>query len=92
MLDEHDDKTRRCPPLGGPVPFKYCRTVNAKLPCRRILECWGAKFDVVGWLEENYTDDEIRRAMTPDARSRLDKILRAAYEAQKRGPGKGGDS
>ncbi len=91
MIDEHDDKSRRCPPLGGPVPFKYCRTVNNKLPCHRILECWGAKFDVAEWLKENYTDNEIRQSMTPDGRSRLDKILRAAHEAKKKEPGKGAD-
>jgi len=86
MLEEHDDKTRRCPPLGGPVPFKYCRKVNDQLPCHRILECWSAVFDVVGWLKGNYTEEELRRAMTPDDRSRLDKILRAAHEARKRKP------
>jgi len=74
-LEEHDELSRRCPPLGGAVPFYYCRTVNSKLPCQRIVQCWSIKFDVEGWLTENYSQEEIEKALTPDTRSRLQKIL-----------------
>ncbi len=80
MIDEHDDLSRRCPPLGGPVPFKYCRTMNRKLPCQRIVQCWGPKFNVIEWLKENYSPEQIEQALTPDTRSRLDKILETAHE------------
>jgi len=74
-LEEHDELNCRCPPLGGAVPFYYCRTMNKKLPCQRIFQCWGNKFDVQKWLTENYSQAEIEQALTPDNRSRLQKIL-----------------
>jgi len=82
MIDEYDDLERRCPQLGGPVPFKYCRTMNEKLPCRRVIECWGIKFDAPEWLSKNYTPEQVEQAFTPDTRTRIDKILEIAHEAR----------
>ena len=37
--DRHDHEMHpRCPPLGGEVPFRHCRQVNAGLPCHRVVE------------------------------------------------------
>lgn len=83
MLEEHDKLSRRCPPLGGEVPFLYCRTVNMKLPCKRIEQCWSLKFEVSEWLEKNFTPEQLEKTFSSDEHSRIQKILKIAYEALK---------
>ena len=49
----------RCPRLGGPVNFGYCRKVGADtLPCDKILDCWWQRFDVAGHLAACLTREE----------------------------------
>jgi len=84
MIDEHDELSRRCPPLGGPVPFKYCRTVNRKLPCGRILLCWGGKIDIPAFLEANYKEEELKAVFERDPRTKVQKIVQMADEALKK--------
>jgi hypothetical protein len=43
-------KKIRCPRLGGPVTFDYCKVESGKLPCSRTLTCWELVFDVEGFL------------------------------------------
>lgn len=74
-IEDYDAQSLwRCPMLGGPVPFRHCRTTNDGLPCPKIDACWGAKIDMETFLKINYTEDEIRLAMAP-AKSRVDSIL-----------------
>lgn len=84
MDEQYDELSRRCPSLGGPVPFKYCRTVNRKLPCLKILQCWGGKIDIPLFLEKNYSEEELEKAFTPDTRTRVQKIVQIAEEATKK--------
>jgi len=42
----------RCPRLGGPVPFRYCRSAaENEGPCWKILDCWWERFDVKTFLK-----------------------------------------
>ena len=84
MIEEHDKLERRCPSLGGPVPFYYCRTMNHKLPCARIIQCWGAKLDMQAFLETNYSEEDLKSAFEPDPRTRVQKIIQIAEEARKK--------
>ena len=86
MIEEHDELTMRCPSLGGPVPFKYCRTMNTKLPCARILPCWAGKVDIPAFLESNYSEEELETAFQHDPRTRVQKIIQIAEEARKKQP------
>ncbi|MEW5734344.1 MAG: hypothetical protein AB1921_05795 [Thermodesulfobacteriota bacterium] len=53
MPENPDHFGRRCPRLGSPVLFAYCRiTGEAGLPCFKIFDCWWEKFDVVSFLKE----------------------------------------
>jgi len=64
--DQYDDKQFwRCPQLGGGVPFSHCRKTNDTLPCPRIIECWGRKIDMPRFLVENYTEEELKKALKP---------------------------
>jgi len=85
MLEEYDELSRRCPQLGGPVPFKYCRSVNMQLPCVKIAQCWAAKLDIVAWLEANFTYEQLEQVFGGEHRTRFEKILQIAHDVQKGG-------
>jgi hypothetical protein len=72
--EDHDDENIwRCPLLGGPVPFKHCRKTNDRLPCAKTLECWQGKFDVVKFLNDNYSEEELKTAFSPQP-GRMERI------------------
>ena len=83
MIEEHDALIIRCPQLGGEVPFHYCRTVNEDLPCRKITLCWEFRIEITKFLNENYTIDQIQRALAPPTKSRLETILEFVEKAKK---------
>jgi len=69
--DRHDHEMHpRCPPLGGEVPFRHCRQVNAGLPCHRVVICWADRLDIGAYLRECYSVEEIERMSKP-SESRL---------------------
>lgn len=61
----HDHRETYCRMLGHDVPFKYCRQVTEGRPCRRIADCWYTQFDVTGWLQSNFTPEQIERITAP---------------------------
>lgn len=61
-----DDLERRCPRLGGPVRFAYCRTAAAEGGvCPKILDCWWERFDVVSLVRETLSEEEFTRLSQP---------------------------
>ena len=82
-MEEHDTLIIRCPQLGGEVPFKYCRTLNEYLPCRKIILCWEFRIEVAKFLNENYSLDQIQRALAPPTKTRLETILELIEKAKK---------
>jgi len=85
MIEEYDALTIRCPQLGGEIPFKYCRTVNEELPCRRIVVCWEFRIEISKFLGEHYSVDQIQRALAPPTKTRIDTILELIEKAKKLG-------
>jgi hypothetical protein len=83
MIEEHDALIIRCPQLGGEIPFKYCRTVNEDLPCRRIVVCWEFRIEISKFLGEHYSLDQIQRAFAPPTKTRLDTILDLIEKAKR---------
>ena len=65
MIEQYDDKTIRCPRVGGEVTFRFCRYENNMLPCRFIGGCWQGQIAIEAFLEEHYTQDELNRIFTP---------------------------
>lgn len=55
----------RCPQLGGPVTFGYCRMMNDGLPCRKLADCWQSQIDIELFLKDHYTQEEIQRMLEP---------------------------
>ncbi len=75
MIEEHDALIIRCPQLGGEVPFKYCRTVNEDLPCRKVMVCWEFRIEISKFLGEHYPIDQIEQFLASPTKTRLDTIL-----------------
>jgi len=83
MIEEHDSLIIRCPLLGGEVPFRYCRTVNEELPCRKIIICWEFRFEITKFLSEYYSLEQMQRALAPPTRTRVQTILEMIERAKK---------
>ncbi len=90
MKTRHDNMNGYCRMLGHMLPFRYCRSVNNGLPCRKILDCWYDRFSVQDFLTENYREDELKSVFT-GYRGRLGTILeiidRAKTDAVEDGTG-----
>jgi hypothetical protein len=82
MIEEYDALIIRCPQLGGEVPFRYCRTMNEDLPCRKIMVCWEFRIEISKFLGEHYSIDQIQRALAPSTKTRLDTILELIEKAK----------
>ena len=82
-IEEHDSLIIYCPQLGGEVPFKYCRTMNEDLPCRRFMVCWEFRMEISRFLRENYSMDQVQRALAPPTKTRLETILELVEKAKK---------
>jgi hypothetical protein len=83
VIEEHDVLIIRCPQLGGEIPFRYCRTVNEDLPCRKIMVCWEFRIEISKFLAEHYSMDQIQCAFIPPTKTRLDTILELVEKAKK---------
>lgn len=82
-MEEYDDSIIYCPQLGGEIPFRYCRTVNENLPCRKIVVCWEFKIDIPRFLGDHYSIGQVQCALAPPAKTRLDTILELIEKAKK---------
>ncbi len=83
MIEEHDELIIRCPMLGGEVPFRYCRTLNDELPCRKIIICWEFRMEIAKFLSDHYSLDQIEKALAPPTKTRLETILELIEKAKK---------
>ena len=87
-IGQHDERPIwRCPQLGGPVTFGYCRQMNQSLPCARVVACWGEAFDVQAFLQQYYDPDEIAQIESGASRGRLDIISEALQRVLNRREG-----
>jgi len=65
LIEQHDEKTIRCPRVGGEVNFRFCRFENNMLPCRWIVGCWQTRIDINKFLEDHYSGEEQERIFVP---------------------------
>ncbi len=83
MIEEHDALTIYCPQLGGEIPFRYCRTVNENLPCRKIVICWEFRLEISEYLGIHFSAEQLEHALAPSTKTRLDTILELIEQAKK---------
>ena len=82
MDTRYDSHETRCPLLGHPVPFCYCRALNEGLPCSRLIACWQAFFEIGAFIEDNYTPEQCRRFLEPPG-PKLSQIVALARKSSR---------
>ncbi len=77
-----DELEMRCPRLGGPVNFGYCRRADrGNRPCFKVMDCWWQRFDVAGHLAACLTREEFEtlgRHRPPDKLTSLIDLIEQA--------------
>jgi len=85
MTRTRDHLQRRCPRLGGPVEFSYCRTMGDNgLPCWKVFDCWWEMFDVVAYFKGRLDDETFEKIATARPKPKVTSILEIVEQAQKR--------
>jgi hypothetical protein len=89
MPNSYDDMQRRCPRLGGQVPFSYCRSSEASgEPCPKVFDCWWERFDVVDFFRRRLPSDafsKLQNVPLPDkVASLVDLVRQAKNRVQKK--------
>lgn len=83
MIEQHDGRQRRCPMLGHPVAFSYCRAPGTSTPCRRIYDCWWETFDIVEFMDAHY-DQETRDLLQKAPQQKMASLFEIMQQAQQR--------
>jgi len=85
MDDPFDLLERRCPRLGGPVTFAYCRGCgDQNRPCWKIMDCWWECLDVVAYLRENLPAETFQELMNARPKPKLASLVELIEQAKKR--------
>jgi hypothetical protein len=75
---------RRCPRLGGPVAFGYCRIAGEnRNPCFKVFDCWWERFDVVDYFRHRLSTDafdKLRNARPQEKTATLVDMIRQARQ------------
>ena len=80
-----DHIERRCPRLGGPVSFGYCRTSSdAHSVCWKILDCWWESFDVVTYLKRSLPEEQFNQLVHARPRPKIVSLFELMEQAKKR--------
>lgn len=67
---------RRCPRLGSPVAFKYCRTHGDHDGiCGLIRNCWWEVFDINAYLQNTLSPEQLKDLDQARPPSKLNCIL-----------------
>ena len=85
-MDESKDLlNRRCPRLGGPVTFRYCRLCGDKsLPCWKIFDCWWELFDIKTYLKENLAEGTFSRLVNTKPTPKIKSLVELIEQAKNR--------
>jgi hypothetical protein len=49
--------------------------MNENLPCRNVLGCWKERVDIVAFLREKFTDEELKKVFNVTPKSRIERII-----------------
>jgi hypothetical protein len=76
---------RRCPRLGGTVPFTYCRICGEDgTYCFKVLDCWWEYFDVAAYLREQLTDEEFQHLTATRPKPKTTSLFELIQQAKER--------
>jgi hypothetical protein len=57
------------------VKFTYCSSLNENLPCRNIIGCWKDRTDVIAFLKENFSEEDLKKIFSGPPKTRIDRII-----------------
>jgi hypothetical protein len=57
------------------VKFTYCSSMNEKLPCRNIIGCWKDRTDIMAFLKENFSEEDLKKIFSGPPKTRIDRIV-----------------
>ena len=83
MIEAHDTLITYCPQLGGEVPFRYCRTLQEDLPCKKLMVCWEFRIEIAKFLSDHYSLDQVQQSLWPPEKSRIETIVELIEQAKK---------
>ena len=79
----YEDKEIRCPKLGGPVTFGYCRIEDIGRPCFRAITCWKNHFAVEALFRDSMSEEEFDKCFSRPPPSRVGTLLELIEKAKK---------
>lgn len=80
----YEEKPIRCPRLGGPVTFSYCKVENTGRPCSRALACWAVHFDVQAFFRKALTSEEFESCFSTTPAPKVATLIQLIDEARRR--------
>ena len=84
METDKDRLTRRCPRLGGPVSFEYCRSCEQdRRPCWKVFDCWWERFDIVSHMKTCLSPEQFERLVESRPKPKMDSLLALIAQAKK---------
>jgi len=78
-----DEMPIRCPRLGGPVTFGYCRVESMRRPCFRTIVCWAGRFDVEEYFRKSLTEDEYNDCFCKPPTPKMTSLMELIENAKK---------
>jgi hypothetical protein len=73
----------RCPKLGGPVSFEYCRIERQSRPCQKAIKCWSFHFDVEAFFREALAPEEFEQCFLEPPPSKVTTLIELIEQARK---------
>ena len=85
MEEKKSKLVRRCPRLGNPVPFHYCKICgDHQQPCFKVLDCWWEYFDVVQYMKDQLSEDQFNQLMEARPKAKVTSLVELIEQAKKR--------
>ncbi|AOY58317.1 hypothetical protein [Desulfococcus multivorans] len=80
---------RRCPRLGGQIPFRYClRAEGRESVCRHIIDCWWESFDVTTFLKTHLSEQAFKDLTGNGSVNKVSSLVEHIQKARERLSGK----
>ena len=64
-----------CFQLGMITQFDYCASVNEGLPCRNLIGCWKERTEIMSYLKNSLSEDELRKCFDGLPKSKIERIV-----------------
>ncbi len=78
-----EDVQIRCPKLGGPVSFEYCRIEGRPHPCQKSIKCWSFHFDAEAFFREILSPEEFDECFLEPPPSKVTTLIELIEQARK---------